>query len=192
MRTLGAVLCGFLISQTTINTDGCPPGSIVFRTSGTCPPGWTEVTALNGKMILGTVATNGDVGGTGGSDTVTPAGSVAAPVFTGNSVTSSAVSAGTPAGTNAAITAGTPAGTISALTTGADSSTTGGVAKAIAQTPTFTGSALGTHNHTFTGSAMGTHTHATTATGTNSAPAFTGTPFDTHPTYVRCIACMKQ
>ncbi len=114
------------------------PGGIVFIDTGTCPAGWTEVSGLNGRTVMGTVAANGNVGGTGGSDSVTP-------TFTGASVTSSAVSAGT------------PAGTISALTTGADSSTTGGVAKAVAQTPTFTGAALGTHTHT------------TTATGTISA-----------------------
>lgn len=171
-----------------------PAGTTTFVTSGSCATGWTEITALNGRMLRGTVAANGNVGTTGGSDTYTPAGTVAAPTiswpagvptfagvsgvvpaqtFTGSSATSSAVSAGTPAGTNAAITAGTPAGTVSALTTGADSSTTGGVAKAIAQTPTFTGAALATHTHVFTGAALATHTHTLTATGTNGTVNFT-------------------
>lgn len=196
MRTIGAFLCGasllLLPSQTTVNSEGCPPGMIVFRTSGPCPAGWTEAASFDGRMLLGTLNANANAGGTGGSDTVTPAGSVAAPVFTGNSVASSAVSGGTPAGSNAAITAGTPSGSVSALTTGADSSTTGGVAKAIAQTPTFTGSALATHTHTFTGSALGTHTHTTTATGTNTAPSFTGTQFDNRSAFIRCVPCQKN
>lgn len=169
-----------------------PSGAIIILLSGTCPAGFTQVSALDGKTLVGTVAANGNVGSTGGADTITPAGSVSAPTFIGNSITSSAVSAGTPAGTNTAITAGTPAGTVSALTTGADSSTTGGVAKAIAQTPTFAGSALGTHTHAFTGSALSTHTHTTTATGTNSTPTFSGTQFDNRQAFTRCIFCSKN
>lgn len=153
---------------TTTVTASIPAGVIVMSLTS-CPAGFTQQTAMNGKFILGTLAANGDVTGTGGADNITPAG------------TESAVSAGTPAGTNTAVTAGTPAGTVSALTTGADSSTTGGVAKAIAQTPTFTGSALGTHNHTFTGSALGTHTHT-----------FTGTSFDNRPAFVKVIFCAKN
>lgn len=235
-----------------------PSGTITIIVSGACPTGYTEVTALNGKTIIGTLAANNDVGTTGGSDSITPtiatltaaaqtftgssatssavsggtpAGtnstvtgpaqviswpvgvpaftgsalgththdggsySAAAQPFTGSSATSSAVSAGTPAGTNgtvtgpaqviswpagvptnAAITAGTPAGTIGALTTGADSSTTGGVAKAIAQTPVFTGSALGTHTHVISWPAG----VPTNATSTIPSETFTGSALGTH------------
>lgn len=107
-----------------------PSGAIVWLASGSCPTGYTEQSALDGKMVRGTLTANGDVGGTGGSDTYTPAGTNSAPTFTGNSVTSSAVSAGTPAGTNST-------GTVTA---------TGTIAWP-AGVPTFTGSALGTHAH---------------------------------------------
>lgn len=205
---------------TAASVFGFQTGDIIFISSGTCRTGFTEVSALNGKMWRGTVAANMDVGTTGGSDTITPTVAsltAAAQTFTGNSVTSSAVSAGTPAGTNgtasftpagtnAAITAGTPAGTVSALTTVADSTTSGGTAKAGAQTPTFSGSALGTHTHTFTGSsgtvpaevftgsALGTHTHTTTATGTNGTSAVTGTlnNFDNRSAFINLIGCVKQ
>lgn len=200
------------------------PGSVAFQITGTCVAGWTELSQL-GSYVLLTTAAGGGVGTTGGSNSYTPAGTVAAPTFTGSSATTSATSGGTPAGTNGtaaftpagtngtattgATSGGTPAGTVSALTTGADSSTTGGVAKAIAQTPTFTGSALATHTHTvpaetftgtagtvpaevFTGSALATHTHTLTATGSNSAPAFTGTGATIQPTYLKLIGCSKN
>lgn len=51
---------------------GVAAGAIVFIDSGTCPAGYSEVSALNGRMARGTVAANGNVGGTGGSDSVTP------------------------------------------------------------------------------------------------------------------------
>src|SRR6476659_893287 len=97
----GICLHGFSVSSQS----SVPPiGSILIITSGACPSGYTEVSALNGKTLLGTLNANGDIGATGGSDTITPAGSVSQPTFTGISVTSSAVSAGTPAVTNSAPT----------------------------------------------------------------------------------------
>src|SRR5262249_53816600 len=57
-----------------------PTGFIIMLLSGTCPTGWSEVAALNGRTLIGTLAANGDVGTTGGSDTMTPA--VANPAFT--------------------------------------------------------------------------------------------------------------
>lgn len=50
---------------------GLPSGLIVLILSGTCPTGFTQETALNGKFTLGTVAANADIGTTGGSDTIT-------------------------------------------------------------------------------------------------------------------------
>src|SRR5882762_3143144 len=89
-----------------------PSGMIVLMISGTCPSGFTEVAALNGKMLKMTLAANGDVGQAGGSATITPIGTVTAPTFTGTPATTSAVSAGTPVGTNGVATAGaTSAGT---------------------------------------------------------------------------------
>lgn len=194
-----------------------PVGALTMVSSGTCPVGTAEVTLLNGAMPFGTLAANGDVGTTGGSNTITPTVAsltAAAQTFTGSSTTTSAVGAGTPAGTNSTSTV-TPVGTVawptaptnvpttSALTTGADSSTTGGVAKAVAQTPTiawpakvptFAGSSSTVGAQTFTGSALGTHTHTLTATGTNGPSTVTGTlnSFDNRPAFVKVIFCQKS
>ncbi len=85
-------------------------GMLFMITSGTCPSFATEVDALSGVMIQGTTAANGDVGTTGGSNSITPTGTVSTPAFTGSQGTTSAVSAGTPAGTNGSVNF-TPAGT---------------------------------------------------------------------------------
>src|SRR5690349_25162962 len=61
-------------------------GDIVIRVSGNCGAGFAEVATLSGKVLRGTVAANMDQGGTGGSDTITPAGSVSAPTFTGSAL----------------------------------------------------------------------------------------------------------
>lgn len=303
--------------------DGVPAGAIVFIASGSCPTGYAEVAALNGRMLRGTVTANGNVGGTGGADSVTPAGTVAAPAltmnsytpggavaaptFTGNSVASSAVSGGTPAGTNGtaaftpagtngtgtvtplgtiawpagvpthsgitatfsgsalathahelpwqipstttirqiavatfgtgtnraatavsaagtanttsaavalsqAISAGTPAGTVAITSQGAVAWPAGvptlAGSSSTTSAQTFTGQAGTVPAQTFTGSALGTHQHTTTATGTNSAPGFTGTPatltgtnsvpafsgaaLDNRAAYLNLIGCVKQ
>lgn len=77
---------------------GLPSGMIAFIDNGTCPAGFTEVASLDGKVIRGTVASHADVGGTGGSDTATPTGTIGALTFTGSSATTSSNSGGTPAG----------------------------------------------------------------------------------------------
>jgi hypothetical protein len=106
----------------------------------------------NGRVLVGVDEGDADFapGNTVGAKSVTPAGSCSAPTFTGSSVASQAVSAGT------------PSGTVGAHTTAADSNTTGGTNKVTGST------------HTFTGSALPTHAHNVTAAGTVSAPAFTG------------------
>jgi hypothetical protein len=113
----------------TIIGGSTPSGQISFILSGTCPTGYTQVTELDGKVLIGTLAANSNIGTTGGNDNITPSGTNSALTFTGSSATSSAVSAGTPIGTNATGTV-TPLGTVAA--------------------PVFTGSALGTHTHTVT------------------------------------------
>lgn len=147
-----------------------PSGLITLVISGTCAAGWTEVSALSGKTLIGTVAANGDVGTTGGSDTITPAGTNSAPSFTGSSAATSAVSGGTPAGTVAAPTftgtsgstssdsAGTPAGSNSAPALTMNSYTPSGTVAA----PVFTGTAGTVPAQTFTGTsstAIVNHTH---------------------------------
>lgn len=64
---------------------GLDAGVVVMILSGACPSGFTEVAALNGKMLRGTVAANADVGTTGGSDTFTPVGTNSAPTISGSS-----------------------------------------------------------------------------------------------------------
>ncbi len=177
-------------SAIMVSGTSVPTGAIVFVASGACPSGYTEVAALNGRMMRGTVAAQGNVGGTGGSDTITPAGTNSAPALTMNSYT--------PAGTNAAITAGTPAGTNSTSATSGNCAATnlaigtGALTACKATAPnltvsaqTFTGSALATHTHTFTG-------NAATLTGSVAAPTFAGTQFDNRAAYINLIGCQKS
>lgn len=268
---------GLSWSSLASGASGIPIGSIILILTGICPSGYTEAAALNGKMLRGTIAANADVGTTGGNDSITPTGTVAPPAFTGNSVVSSAVTAGTPAGTNAtgtvtplgtiawpagvplftgnalaththtftgsalathahelpwqipstttirqiavatfgtgtsraatavsaagtanttsaavalsqAVTAGTPAGTNAAITAG----TPAGTIAWPAGVPTFGGSSSVTSAEVFTGAALSTHTHTTTATGTNTAPIFTGAAFDNRAAYTNVIFCSKN
>lgn len=49
-----------------------PRGSILFVSTGSCPTGYTELAALDGRMVRGTIASHANVGTPGGSDTATP------------------------------------------------------------------------------------------------------------------------
>lgn len=99
--------------------DPVPTGAILLMATGVCPASYVEETSLDGRMPIGTLVANGDLGTTGGSNTLTPAGTNTAPALTMNSYT--------PAGTNSG---------------GAVSAHTG-----TNVTSLFTGSALGTHAH---------------------------------------------
>lgn len=179
-----------------IGAAGVAPGQITLILSGTCPTGFSEVTALNGKTIIGTLAANGNVGTTGGSDTITPTGTVAAPVFTGAALpTHTHVLTGV----TAASSAGTPTGTVGAINATATPTLTSAVAAGqnVANfvhthpAPTFTGISMPTHNH-----APGTLTNSGvsggTPSGTNSAPTFTGASFDNRSAFIRVIFCSKD
>ena len=74
---------------------GVPTGSIIFVDSGTCPAGFTEDSALSGRVVEFTLAANGDVGTTGGSDSITPAGSIAVSAGPSATTTFKAASSGT-------------------------------------------------------------------------------------------------
>ncbi len=52
----------------TWNEVGVPSGLITLITSGSCLAGWTEINSLNGRMLRGTLAANGNVGVIGGAD----------------------------------------------------------------------------------------------------------------------------
>lgn len=190
-----------------------PTGAIIFISSGTCGSGYAEATDLDGKTVELTATTHSDVGTTGGSDTrtptgtlsvptltmnsYTPAGSVAAPIFTGASAVSSAVTAGTPAGTNgASATSGNCAATNVAIGTGATNACKATAPNLTVTAQTFTGSALATHSHTVT--ATGTNSApaftggAATLTGSVTAPTFTGASADTRSAFVKLIPCRKS
>jgi len=137
-----------------------PSGLITLVLSGTCSAGWSEVSALNGKTLIGTVAANGDVGATGGADSITPAGTNSAPAFTGtSSQVTSATSGGTPAGTNSAPTftgssTTVPAETISGSTAAeaahTHSVTAAGTNGTVSITPLGTNANESAHTHTYT------------------------------------------
>jgi hypothetical protein len=198
-----------------------PPGLIAISLTA-CPASYTEVTALNGVTLIGTLFANGDVGTTGGSNTITPTGTVGAPVFTGSLDTTSATSAGTPAGTVAApiftgatlsahahelpfiLDTASPrlhqiaptifgTGTVrSATSQSAQAVSTTVAAVALSQSVS-AGTPTGTNSApAFTGVALGSHTHTVTPTGTVSAPAFTGASFDNRSAYVKVIFCSKN
>lgn len=129
------------------------------------PNGWHLCDGASGTPDLRSMFIKGAAAGinpgiTGGATQHTPAGTNSAPAFTGNSVTSSAASGGTPAGT-------------------IDAHTTNTLLLAAGATTFVTGPGT----HTFTGTALGTHTHATTATGTVAAPTFSGTLANYEPAF---------
>jgi len=156
-----------------------PVGSVFISVVATDPAtllGYGTWAAFgSGKVLVGLDPGDTDfdvVEETGGSKTVTPTGTVSTPIFTGQSVQSSSVSAGTPTGT-IAWPVGVPAfagtqGTVPAETI----SWPAGV-------PTFVGNALATHLHgvgtiatsAHAGTAVGNHstlTHSTAADSTTS------------------------
>ena len=119
-----------------------PLGGLFMTTYAACPAGTSEVTAFNGAMPYGTIAANGDVGGTGGANTITPTGSNATAAFT-------------------------PAGTVTAPTFTGNSGTVPAETQFLARrSPTFAGNALATHTHTLT--PTGTNGSVTVATTSGS------------------------
>lgn len=174
-------------SLTSVGGGGIiPAGLITFIVSGTCPTGWTEVTALNGKTLFGTLAANGDVGGTGGSDTITPTVNsltAAAQTFTGTPFTSIINHTHTLTITSTSRVQG---GT-TAATTGTHimtSTATGGSARA----PTAGDSLTGTSDNPSGG------VSSITPAGTNGTSSVTGTlnSFDNRSAFTKVIFCQKS
>src|SRR3990167_5567103 len=148
-----------------------PSGFIGLIDTGSCPAGYTEVAAFNGRSLLATLNANANIGTTGGADNITPAVTNSMPVFTGSTSDTTSVTAGTPGGTNTAPTfTGDAASTVtvSADTSGATATVVSGPYR-----PTGTVGAP-----IFSGTTMTAHFHATTANGTVSAPILSGTTFD--------------
>jgi hypothetical protein len=75
-----------LLAQTTtrtptgVNYPLIPTGGIILVLSGTCPDGYTEATELNGKILIGTLAVNKDVGTLGGFDIIVSGGGTKVPI----------------------------------------------------------------------------------------------------------------
>lgn len=171
---------------------GTPAGFLGMIDSGTCPDGYTEDATIDGRMALATIASHGNVGSTGGADTITPMGTVGVPVFIGISSSTSSDSAGTPSGSNSA-PAFTGGGDSTAFDLGSGTTVmagTGVVVAAHTHIHTFTPDGL-VSAPTFTGVILPTHSHTFTPYGTVSAPSFTGTPFDNRSAFMRVIYCRK-
>lgn len=159
-----------------------PVGVVTLVIAGSCPPGTAEIAALNGSTLFGTLAANGDVGTTGGANTITPTVAsltAAAQTFTGSSAATSAVSAGTPTGTNSSgsFTEGAISYPVNVPTIAAGTFTQSTISWP-ASVPTFAGTAFSSvinHTHTVTvtyqaqggttASTAGTHSMTSTATG---------------------------
>lgn len=155
-------------------TFAVPVGAVLMFDTGTCPSGYTEVTALNGRVPIGTLAANANAGTTGGADTVTPAGTISQPVFTGNALTGHAheLPMQLVSGTSRRYLASTVFGT--------------GTSRA-AQ-----GTATGTANTTSAAVALSQSVSAGTPSGSVSQPTFTGAQLDNRSAFIRCIFCRKN
>ena len=187
---------------------GSLPAGLIVLSLSSCPPGFSEVTALSGKFALGTVAANADVGGTGGADNVTPAGTVSQPTFTGNAFSSvinhtHTINVTDPGHNHTQNSHTHPSiqvqGNTTAATTGTHimtSTTTGGSSRA-ATSPELANAATATNianttGITATSSNPSGGVASITPTGTVSQPTFTGTQFDNRPAFTRVIFCQKD
>jgi len=178
-----------------------PSGAIVLSLTS-CPTGFSQVTALDGFFIQGTLAAHGDVGTTGGNATITPAGTISQPTFTGDPITqvinhTHAVTITDP-GHNHTQNAHSHTEQLQGGTTGSTTGTnlmgsasTGGSLRSAAQSTTST---TATNNSSTTGITASTSNPAggvssVTPSGTVSRPTFTGTPLDPRPAFVKVIFC---
>lgn len=183
---------------------GLPSGLIVLILSGTCPSGFTEVSALSGKFLLGTVAANGDVGTTGGSDNITPAGTNSAPAFTGQAFSGviNHTHGVTDPGHNHTqnshnhtqnsfapriINSGT-AGTVGVQGASAASNANASNSATTATNQAATATNIAATTGVTTQNPAGGVSSITPA-GTVAAPTFTGTQFDNRPAFVKAIFC---
>jgi hypothetical protein len=141
-----------------------PSGSLIPYSSGSsCTSGFTEATDFDGRVLLGTTVSNGNVGGIGGSSSITPTGTNSAPAFTGSSSN---------------VSAATFTGNIQNMTVGNNISLLG------------LGSALvGPTSITPAGTI---NSQTVTPSGTVAAPTFTGNAFDPTPLFKRVIWCRRN
>lgn len=150
---------------------GVPIGGVLMLIAGSCGAGYAEVSALAGNFPLGTSDASGDVGGTGGSHTFTPAGTVGVPIFTGSPVASSADSAGTPSGTNSAPTISWPASVPTAATESAHTHSVTAAGTNSTSSVSGTSATEAAHTHSVTSNVTATFSgNAVAAASTNPTP----------------------
>ena len=201
-----------------------PSGAVVLVISGSCATtlgaGWSEVSSLSGKFVLGTAAASGDIASAGGSDTITPAGTVSQPSFAGAQFTPAgtvsqpsftgtpftavinhthAVTVTDPGHTHVErmVNSGT-AGTVgvqgASTASNANASNSASASATTGITATTANPAGGVSSITPAGTVSQpafTGTPVTPA-GTVSQPSFTGTAFDNRPAFVKVIFCRKD
>ena len=168
-----------------------PTGGILLIDSGTCPTGFTQHTSLGASRFpMGTVAANGDVGGTAGSNTFTPAGTVGALTFTGTPFSSvinhtHTVSVTDPGHTHTYKSQTATTGSVTsyehgAIDTSSASANEGGVVDS-----STTGITASTANPAGGVASI-------TPAGTINTPSFTGASADQRPAYLKVIFCKKD
>lgn len=174
--------------------EGVPVGAIVFIKAGTCPTGYDEDTDVNGKTVLGTLAANGNVGGTGGSDNITPAGTNSGGAVSAHSGTAVAAHAShthtyTEVPNHVHLLTAFPTATGGSSGFTVDTSMSGTPANNSLNTANPTGGvATGT---TAGPSASLTHTVTQPDNHTFTQPTFAGSSFDNRSSFIRLIACRK-
>jgi hypothetical protein len=163
-----------LVGELPVNS-WVPTGAILLIVSGTCPQGFTQYSGCDGKALIGTLAANGNVGTSLGSDTITPAGSVQQATFTGSALATHAheLPWQIPSTT-----------TIRQIAVGTFGTGTSRAATAV--------SAAGTANTTSAAVALSQAVSAGTPAGTINAQSFTGTQFDNRQASLRVICCQRQ
>lgn len=170
---------------------GLPTGFVGLVTSGTCPTGTSEVAALNGKTLFGTLAANGDVGAAVGADTITPAGT-----NSGGAVSAHAGAAvadhASHTHTYTDVIAHTHTVTSQTATTGSATSYEHGVldtSSAEAEATEVTGSTGVATGTTAGPSATLTHSVTQPSAHTFTQPTFTGNQFDNRSAGIKVIFC---
>jgi hypothetical protein len=188
-----------------------PTGAILLVASGTCPATYVEETTLNGRMPIGTLVANADLGATGGTDTLTPAGTINAQTFAGTlaSLTHSgenvtSVFTGSALATHAhelpfqlatttttrqlaAATFGTGTSRAATAVSAAGVANTTSAAVALSQAVS-AGTPAGTVANTITQASA----HSYTPQGTVSAASFTGSIAENRSAFAKVLFCRKS
>jgi hypothetical protein len=186
------VLLAFQSTWTpSITGDGAGvPAGLILMSATTCPLGWTEQTAFANRVPLATTVAAGDAGSTGGSNDITPAGTVSQPTFAG---TSSSVVLNHTHTVTVTDPGHTHVVTSQTATTGGATSYEHGVldtSSAEAEATEVTASGTTGISASTANPAGGAASY--TPAGTVSQPTFAGTQFDNRSAYVKLVYCKKD